>query len=1194
MFLYYSFNEFEMLKSNSLEKINRKQESDASNETFIHNNSGSKTIKRRSKRTCKSIFERYHITIKPKLYKSNSLSDLSPKSSDISLDFLRRTENYLYESNYKNTLYDKSGDTLERYWSRHLIEAPYMSWNLKGKKSKKKCQLPDTYASKFASEYVKNYQYVTSSADNSSMYSVDEFNTQKMASFPFKPTPSGNLKVQSNQVVFQSSTVGVLLADPTQAKVKVKFEGKATGELKNDENNEDNNDPELRLQYGPRETNVNTQVRKTFTTNKNTKIKPHNSKDDSGEYLSNLGYTLSEPVDWMRVQLPKKKDLFQEFYRRIHNFINTDTIVHIGREEFHCHHVVLEIYSSFFEINTQREIELPCTNVTPESFHTIYEWMIFSGPESNKILKRDNVLDLFCAAQYLGIKDLEDQCWSFIANENLFNEDSAFALYREARLKGITPVMDLMVPRVMRFFLPLVASKDFLDLEPEEVMTFLKSNFVCVTSEIEILMAGVRWLYGDWASRSRHAVEMMQCVRFGLISPWQLVDIKRNPENAEILEVVNEPEIQQMVDDGLAYVIIKYWYGNNSKNYYHWIDVLGLTEPAERNWIGEEKNHVTYKDFLKYLEEFQVPKEQMYQQMAMMQPTRRTDDNHGNLRGMDDKMETRRPKFDFPLPATLKGLTGDKFPTVSDVLEGRKKANEDGPSRSISPPPKNSSPESKRSPMMEQKQKDLEEPHNVRQPVKHECCKQIQQIHVCKLKPENMPYSSPIHGPPVKDSEDMNTTSETSSEAVATSTTDNYASRHGERRHSIAASYLAAATAALSSSKRESQITAPRAQTTTDARMGQNQASTSSPNEARSPQTSMFNQSKESLARINMNKLSTSILGPSNKNYITDGSLFNWDRETVLVFGGIDPHTSYGVAGNTGKDIFRFDPVTNSWDLVGELPEPRHHHSVSFLRGRVFLVGGADPREDDLRGKSVVVSTVWSFEPVTRSWYSESGLAVPRKNFGLVVHRMALYAIGGQDKKGRVLRSVERFDPRSGSWSEVRAMSTARMAAAVTKYRDYIWVAGGMTGEKRRPVCNIVECYNSKTNEWTEIHSLRFPRCFATLFSMNDKLYIIGGAGKMSDKDKTPSSVGAIDVWNWKERQWKLETEMSIPRHGHALAYLGTQLIIIGGVTTIYMRALSNVESFCCERGAWIRGVATLPTPLSGHGAVTLPPASLM
>ncbi|XP_052737831.1 uncharacterized protein LOC112047458 [Bicyclus anynana] len=991
-----------------------------------------------------------------------------------------------------------------------------------------------------------------------------------MAAFPFKPTPSGNFKVQSNQVVFQSSTVGVLLADPTQAKVKVKFEGKAAGEPEDDENNESSCDQEQQLQYEPKEANICSETKKDFTNS--TKTKPHSSNDKNGEYLSNLGYTQAEPVDWMRVQLPKKQDLFQEFYRRIHNFINTDTIVRIGREQFHCHHIVLEIYSSFFESNTAREIELSRTDVTAEAFHTIYEWMIFSGPESNKILKRDNVLDLLCAAQYLGIKDLEPQCWSFIVNENLFNEDTAFALYREARLKGMPPVMDLMVPRVMRFFLPLVASKDFLELDPDEVITFLKSSYICVTSEIEVLMAGVRWLCGDWANRKMQAVNIMRCVRFGLISPWQLVDIKRNPENAEILEIVNEPEIQQMVDDGLAYVIIKYWYGNNSKNYYHWIDVLGLTEPAERNWIGEEKNHVTYKDFLQYLEQFLIQKEQMYQQMAMMQPARRCDDGHGSLRGMDDKMEMRRPKIDFPLPATLRGMTGDKFPTMSDFFDCKQKAKVEGDSPSLSPSPMNTArssfEEPKKSPNLKQKQKNLEEPCNVRPPAKHQWCNQEQEVYMCKLKPEHrrLQFKSVYYSVQVG--------------VVKEDTV------------SQLAIWLQQRLPCLVFGGRD-QATGTRHQPT-DASATQCHVDTALPNKATSPQISMFNQSKQSLARANMNKLSTSILGPSNKNYITDGSLFNWDRETVLVFGGIDPHTSYGVSGNTGKDICRFDPVTNSWDLVGELPEPRHHHSVAFLRGRVFLVGGADPREDDLRGKSVVVSTVWSYEPVTRSWYSESGLAIPRKNFGLVVHRMALYAIGGQDKKGRVLRSVEKFDPKTGSWSEVRAMSTARMAAAATKYRDYIWVAGGMTGEKRRPVCISVECYSSKTNQWTEIHSLRFPRCFATLFSMNDKLYIIGGAGKVSDKDKTPSSVGALDVWNWKERQWKLETEMSIPRHGHALAYLGTQLIIIGGVTTIYMRALSNVESFCCERGAWIRGVANLPAPLSGHGAVTLPPASLM
>lgn len=46
------------------------------------------------------------------------------------------------------------------------------------------------------------------------------------------------------------------------------------------------------------------------------------------------------------------------------------------------------------------------------------------------------------------------------------------------------------------------------------------------------------------------------------------------------------------------------------------------------------------------------------------------------MRGMDnDKMEMRRPKMDFPLPATLKGLAGDKdksFPTMSEFFENRR------------------------------------------------------------------------------------------------------------------------------------------------------------------------------------------------------------------------------------------------------------------------------------------------------------------------------------------------------------------------------------------------------------------------------------------------------------------------------------------------------------------------------------------
>lgn len=49
-------------------------------------------------------------------------------------------------------------------------------------------------------------------------------------------------------------------------------------------------------------------------------------KEEKGRDLTSLGYVQTETLDWTRVQLPKKQDLFQEFYRRIHNFMYVLTV----------------------------------------------------------------------------------------------------------------------------------------------------------------------------------------------------------------------------------------------------------------------------------------------------------------------------------------------------------------------------------------------------------------------------------------------------------------------------------------------------------------------------------------------------------------------------------------------------------------------------------------------------------------------------------------------------------------------------------------------------------------------------------------------------------------------------------------------------------------------------------------------------
>ncbi|XP_072764148.1 uncharacterized protein [Anoplolepis gracilipes] len=459
---------------------------------------------------------------------------------------------------------------------------------------------------------------------NSTFISVNEINEASRV-FPFQATPSGNLKIDPNQVVFESKKFSVLVADPRHTKVNVKAElnrsADDAGTFVSGFSNRtryidlppgvtpstiDQLQAQKKLPYIEARYRSRTQPSAKFNSLKMESVQPtsHELPSMNEVPLASLGFTNEQPINWDNIILPEKTDLYQELARRITNYKNADCIVRIDHDEFHCHLLVLQSYSIFFDDKNYKDINLS-GSVTSKAFSIIYDWMISPISESYQLLRRDNILEIFMAAQYLGIKELEEQCWAFIDNDELFSEDTAFLLYLEAKKIGNTAVMELMVPRIMKFFLMLVSTKDFLELSVDELCLLLKSNYICVNSEIEVLMSAVRWLMHDWNERKQHMLEVLKCVRFGLIAPWQLVDVKRNPENPEFMELMAYPEVQKMVDDGLAFVIIKYWYGNQTEDYYHWIDLLGLSEPINRNWAGQDKNYVTYREFLLYLEEYQ-------------------------------------------------------------------------------------------------------------------------------------------------------------------------------------------------------------------------------------------------------------------------------------------------------------------------------------------------------------------------------------------------------------------------------------------------------------------------------------------------------------------------------------------------------------------------------------------------------------
>ncbi|RZF34951.1 hypothetical protein LSTR_LSTR010043 [Laodelphax striatellus] len=485
--------------------------------------------------------------------------------------------------------------------------------------------------------------------------------------FPFDSTPSGKLKVSPEKVVFESNKMSILLANPQNTMIKLNGEvaNKVIATVNSFVLTTDLS--ELMLEnykmgargadgdYPIKKENRTTKTKETIDHRKdNDKISVCSAVSQNETSLKRMGCTFDEQINWSKISLPEKSDLHKLLQHRISNSINPDFAVKIGKVEFYCHLLVLECYSSFFE-NLERNVkskELPESHVTKDAFRSIYDWMIHPNRDSYQLLRRDNILEIFMAAQYLHVKELEEQCWAFIDNEDLFSEDTAFLLYLDARRLQNVIIMDLMVPRIQRFFLMLVSSRDWLQLQVSEICVFLQSNYICIHCEMEVFMAGVRWLMCDWQARSVHLVEIMRCVRFGLIAPWQLVDIRRNPESPEFLEVTKHHDVAKMVEDGLAFAIIKYWYGHESHEYNHWIDLLGLSEPASRNWAGTEKRYLAYREFLSELNSYRMQPMEGEEAVCPAAPAKKS-------------------SSELPSSAAVAAAAAATIPMISDVIAQR-------------------------------------------------------------------------------------------------------------------------------------------------------------------------------------------------------------------------------------------------------------------------------------------------------------------------------------------------------------------------------------------------------------------------------------------------------------------------------------------------------------------------------------------
>ncbi|XP_066595951.1 uncharacterized protein [Prorops nasuta] len=1353
-----------------------------------------------------------------------------PKGNEYS-NVQRKTR--CYKAALSETFKDTPKDSPEEPCQRNILLSKLMAHYSNTVKEEEAPEQKQPAFSPNLGLLMQQAQTYTGETDEDGRASIKETEETKRT-FPFQATPSGNLKIIPNQVVYECEKLSVLVADPQATKINVEL-NKQSSET-SPKNSELTCRPEiadlppgvtastihqLQIQKKLPDTEVRCRPRTQPYKPKGQRIEMeeasqattcHRTSSINEVPLSSLGFTDDQPIDWDTIILPEKTDLYQELARRIVNYKNADCIVRIGDDEFYCHLLVLQSYSTFFDQHNCKEIDLTGSSVTSKAFSIVYDWMISLISESCHLLRRDNILEIFTAAQYLGIKELEEQCWAFIDNDELFSEDTAFLLYLDAKKVGNTAVMELMIPRIMKFFLLLVSTKDFLELTVDELCSLLRSNYICVNSEMEVLMSAVRWLMHDWKNRQKFMLNVLRCVRFGLIAPWQLVDVKRNPENPEFMELMSYPEVQKMVDDGLAFVIIKYWYSSQTEDYYRWIELLGLTEPTNRNWAGKDKNYVTYQEFLLYLEECQrnlipelksrkqrskpSPPNSPPSQRASGQQRRNQADpspNHccGDTSGPGaSNTETRNPQFpcNMPFPSEMLktyftnvsrsdfkgeinavGLHVMKFQgklqasnsrrTLLKTLDFRNKLlkieqrlNEKSTGKIMAD---DSIGETRLVGGGNHSETRVSNLNNFENSDKEISLNSVNKLDVENSRERIALITVDVHGGTnlifspdlqeikmhqglrhpaaaeagsVKSEEEADTatveatrrsckTGKRISDIKETSSKEKQSVRKvaellalpGERSlhrslnqagsSAILTANFAEGNASNLRDKRKTSLTISSEENSTDLPAkyvgntftmfyskivitnnreiplvpqsepdslgnSKKQQINSSPIDLRSndvnkairvikspafssngeEKSNSLNDANENveenqtfferhLSKVNEEfaktrgrrsrkdtekrgeecdkcsrsvqvqvwdnggklplRISSSMLADYEEGHLLENSLYFNDREAILLFGGVDPYDGHDCSGNNGKDIYRFVPSENTWQFVGEIPEPRHRHAAAYLKGRIYIVGGVSPSRNNRNKASSAVGTVWSFDPTTRAWYNEPTLITPRKDFGLIVSHGKMFVVGGRDKHGIALSTVEAFDPTRLEWKEMQPMYTARVGPASVKYRDLIWVAGGMTKSKKElEFSKDVECYDPIKNLWFRVESLISPRCFASMYVLYDRLYIIGGVEKTNN---TTQSLDCLDVWDWKSRRWATKSNMFVPRHGHCVGSIGDKILIIGGITASEItNTLESVECYSSEEEKWVKGVSPLPRAIANSCSVSLPSANLL
>lgn len=242
----------------------------------------------------------------------------------------------------------------------------------------------------------------------------------------------------------------------------------------------------------------------------------------------------------------------------------------------------------------------------------------------------------------------------------------------------------------------------------------------------------------------------------------------------------------------------------------------------------------------------------------------------------------------------------------------------------------------------------------------------------------------------------------------------------------------------------------------------------------------------------------------------------------IYVVGG----RKTGPGGKALRTVEEYNPVADTWRTLSDMPTARHGLAVAAAQGKIYAIGGYSSR-GDRTGK--ILATTEEYDPATDTWLRLADMPTPRARLAVLRADGKVQAIGGLGAPQLHLSLVEEYDPSTDGWESVtpgsvQAGATNDQKPATSQAEDGGTQGGQQAGPAQRgraqaktppitqgrqmPIRTIPQ---TKPRDWLK---LRECRCIALLARKRVKVRAFAG----SHRGRT---VYLFDTSQIKDETWR-------------------------------------------------------------------------